>query len=331
MTEQYILPYSLPKRLLNRAAIFLSMNIIVTGGAGFIGSHLTDALITSGHRVTVIDNLSSGRKENVNPKAGFSKADVTGKEIEKAILEPIDTIFHFAAHISVRQSILNPGHDAHQNIFGSLNVLECARRRGVKKIIFASSGGGVYGNADLIPTPEKSQIAPLSPYGMSKYAVELYLEQYFRLYGIEYSALRFANVYGPRQDPNGEAGVVAIFAGKLLSREPCLIYGEGKQTRDYIYAADCVEACVKAMQKRTKNRTFNIGTGRETSVNELFDSINRIIGESGRSKHAPAVPGEVRRSALLCDRAEDELAWKAKTKLEEGLRMTIDWFKLTGK
>ncbi len=305
------------------------MRILVTGGAGFIASHIVDGYINLGHKVIIVDNLSSGRKDFVNKKAVFYKADIRDKLAIEHIInkENPDIINHHAAQISVRISAEDPLLDAEINILGLLNLLEASRKRGVKKIIFASSGGVVYGEAKKLPTPEDYQpLMPLSPYGITKLASEYYLHFYYQTYKIPYIALRYSNVYGPRQNPHGEAGVVAIFTKKLLSSETPVINGDGKQTRDYIYIRDVVAANKRALEVDSVG-AFNIGTGIETDVLTLFNKLQEIIGSKITACHGPARPGEQRRSCLDTTFAKNILGWQAKISLSDGLKKTVEYFK----
>lgn len=305
------------------------MKILVTGGAGFIASHIVDAYIALGHTVIVVDNLSSGKKEFIHPKAKFYEADIRDKEeVEKIITdEKPEVINYHAAQISVRNSVENPVTDAEINILGLLRILEAGRRVGVKKVIFASSGGVVYGEAKTIPTSENyTPLQPLSPYGVTKLASEYYLHFYYQTYHIPYIALRYANVYGPRQNPHGEAGVVAIFSQKLLKGESPIINGDGKQTRDYIYVGDVVEANKKALET-THVGSFNIGTGKETNVIELFAEIKKMSGVGKEAKYGPPKSGEQRRSCLDCHLSQEILNWKSRLSLSEGVEKTVAYFK----
>lgn len=305
------------------------MKILVTGGAGFIASHIADAFIKKGHKVIVVDNLSSGRKEFVNPEATFYQADITNRqEIDKIISKekPV-VITHHAAQISVRNSVDDPVNDANVNIIGLLNLLETGRMNNLKKIIFASSGGVVYGDAKVIPTSETyTPLQPISPYGVTKLASENYLYFYYRSYGIHFIALRYSNVYGPRQNPYGEAGVVAIFANKLLSGQTPVINGDGLQTRDYIYVSDVVKSNLVALETK-ETGAFNIGTGKETNVVELYDQIKTIIGSNIKANFGPAKQGEQKVSCLDVKKAKQKLNWYSRTDLEDGLKKTISYFR----
>lgn len=302
------------------------MNILVTGGAGFIGSHLVDNLIAQDHKVVVIDNLSTGRKENLNKEARFYQLDITDKKIEAVFKkEEFDYIFHLAAQIDVRKSVKDPIFDAQVNILGSLNLLENARKFKLNKFIFASTGGAIYGDTDNLPTPESHPEQPVSPYGIAKLAVEKYLLFYQKNYGLGYTALRYANVYGPRQNPEGEAGVVAIFLDKLLKGEQPIINGDGKQARDYVYIADVVRATTGALEK--KGTIYNVGWGKETNVIELFQRIIKLGQFQAEEKHGPALKGEQQRSCLDCSKIEREWGFRPSFNLEQGLKETIKWFR----
>jgi UDP-glucose 4-epimerase len=305
--------------------------ILVTGGAGFIGSHLVDALIERGHRVVVIDNLSTGKKENINKKAKFYKIDICSPRIVEIFKkEKPGIVFHFAAQINVRKSVEDPLFDAKINILGSLNVIQNFVQLPTSNFqppifIFASTGGAIYGEAKKIPTPEDYPADPISPYGIAKLTVENYLKFYKENFGLKFISLRFSNVYGPRQDPKGEAGVVAIFIEKLLKRERPTIFGNGNQTRDFIFVEDVVSACLKAMEYKGEKEIFNIGTGIETSINELYEIISKLLKTKVKPKYAPGKPGDLKRSCLDISLAKRELEWKPKYNLKEGLKKTIEW------
>jgi len=305
------------------------MKILVTGGAGFVGSHLVDKLITQGNKVIVVDNLSTGKKENINKKAKFYKLDICSPKIFEVFKkEKPEIVFHLAAQVNVRRSIEDPINDAKINILGSLNILDACRKFKVKKIIFSSTGGAIYGDAKIVPTKENYPPKPESPYGIAKLTIENYLDFYKKVYGLNYISLRFANVYGPSQDPKGEAGVVAIFTNKLLKGERPTIFGDGKQTRDFIYVDDVVSALIKSMNYKGKETIFNVGTGIETSVNQLFKLISKILGIKIKPIYAPPKPGELKRSCLDISKFKRELKWQPKYNLEEGLKETIKWFKI---
>lgn len=304
------------------------MKILITGGAGFIASHICDKYIDLGHKVIVCDNLSTGKKENLNPRAEFHPLDVRDKQIQELIKnEKPDIINHHAAQLDVRKSVADPLFDAEVNILGLLNVLEAARVSQVKKIIFASSGGVVYGDAKTIPTPENYQpLMPLSPYGIAKLTSEHYLYYYYRSYNLPYIALRYGNVYGPRQDPFGEAGVVAIFIQKLLRDQQPVINGDGLQTRDYIFVQDVVTANVRSIESDFVG-PLNLGNGRETTVNEIFHNLNAITAKQKQEVHGPPKLGEQKRSCLNITQAKKILAWSPEYSLEDGLKETVNFFK----
>jgi UDP-glucose 4-epimerase len=303
------------------------MNILVTGGAGFIGSNVADAFIEKGHNVIIIDDLSSGKMENVNPKAKFYKMDIRDAEVEKIFsTEKIDVLCHHAAQMDVRRSVADPAFDASVNIHGMLNLLEHGRKHGLKKVLFSSTGGAIYGEQDYFPADEEHPLRPLSPYGITKLATEKYLFFYRASYGIEYVILRYANIYGPRQSPHGEAGVVAIFASKLLHGEEPIINGDGKQSRDYTFVGDVVRANVLALTYPHTD-IFNIGTGIETDVNVLFRHIRTLCGSKAEEKHGPAKPGEQLRSVITAAKIKKTLGWSPEVSLEEGLRKTVQFFK----
>ncbi len=306
------------------------MRILVTGGAGFIGSHVVDALIAAGHRVVVVDDLSTGRQENVHPEATFYPVDITSPQLREVFArERPEVISHHAAQVDVRHSMADPLHDARCNILGSIYLLECAREYGVRKVIYSSSGGAIYGEPLYLPCDEDHPIRPLSPYGASKYAVEQYLYLYRQNYGLDYTILRYPNVYGPRQDPYGEAGVVAIFAGQMLNGGTPVIYGSGEQERDFLYVEDCAHANLLVLE-RGSGRVYNLGTGVGTSVNRLFLLLKEITGYPGDPVYGPARAGETFRIYLDASRARNELGWRPLVPLEEGLRRTIAFLKSWG-
>lgn len=303
------------------------MKVLVTGGAGFIGSHLVDRLTEEGHEVTVVDNLSTGKKENINKRADFYKMDILSQKIEGLFKkERFDIVSHHAAQIDVRRSVEDPIFDAQVNILGFLNILENAVRCGTKLILFASSGGTVYGEQLVFPASEDHPTNPFSPYGISKLASEQYLYFYKKSYGLKYSVLRYANVYGPRQDPFGEAGVVAIFAQKMLMNSQPIINGNGMQTRDYVYVDDVIDANMLAIARNAQD-TFNVGTGNETSVNSLFSLLRYSTGLDIKAMYGPAKKGELFRSALDPAKLEKTLDWEPKVALEEGLKRTVEYFR----
>ncbi|MEQ9617543.1 MAG: NAD-dependent epimerase/dehydratase family protein [Deltaproteobacteria bacterium] len=303
------------------------MKILVTGGAGFIGSWVADSYLGEGHDVLVLDDLSSGIIENVPEKADFIKGDIREREvIDRAIaaFKP-DIVNHHAAQIDVRKSVEDPVFDASVNILGTLNLIESSLKHGVKRFVFASTGGAIYGEPEDIPADEKTPPMPISAYGTSKYAVEKYLEYYKSIYSLDYVALRYANVYGPRQNPHGEAGVVAIFCSRILSGEPCKIFGDGGQTRDYVFAGDVARASLKALG--APSGSYNIGTGIETSVTELVKELELASGTDVKVEHAEERAGEVRRISLDAELAGKVLGWKPEIQLSEGIKKTWEWFR----
>lgn len=298
---------------------------IVTGGAGFIGSHLVDRLILENYKVVVIDNLSTGNKKNINPKAKFYNIDIKSSKVKEIFKkEKPDILFHYAAQIDVRKSVDDPKRDADINILGSLNLLENCREYGIKKIIFASTGGAIYGDADIIPTSESYPAHSVSPYGITKLSVEHYLYYYYKVYNIPFTALRFSNVYGPRQNPKAEAGVIAIFIDSLLSGKKPVIFGTGRQTRDYIYVQDVIAANMLALRKGIG--IFNIGTGIEITVNEVLKEIKQAIGSNVIGVKGPERLGEQQRSSLDCSKIKRELGWKYKYDFSKGIQETINRF-----
>ena len=302
------------------------MRALVTGGAGFIGSQITDALLEAGHTVTVIDDLSRGRRAQLNPAARFVKLDITSHGLDAVVAEAQpEVVFHHAAQISVRESVRDPLHDAGVNVVGTVNVLRAAVDAGARRVVFASSGGAIYGETDVIPTPEDIPCRPESPYGTSKLCAEAYGGTFSRQTGLEFVALRYANVYGPRQDPHGEAGVVAIFALRLLGDEPPVINGDGRQTRDYVHVHDVVRANLAAIDGPPG--TYNIGTGVETDVNTLYRMLAAECGVAGDAVHGPGKPGEQRRSCLDPAFTREHLGWSASVGLSEGARTTLDFFR----
>lgn len=304
--------------------------VLVTGGAGFIGSHLVDELLKQEYGVVVVDNLSTGNVENLDPSALLYSWDIREfNSLEKLFqIHKPSYVFHLAAQISVSESTRDPKKDADINIIGMLNLLMLSAKYGVKKFIFSSSGGVMYGdNPDKIPTPESCKEDPVSPYGISKLAGEKYLKFYSLEHGLEYVALRYSNVYGPRQNPHGEAGVVAIFTKRMLEGKEVTIFGDGENIRDYIYVKDVVSANMAAM-KKAKNVSLNISTGLGTTVNELFKKIHQLIPEYNLEPvYGPPRPGDLRKSILDNSLAAEILDWKPSWNLEEGLRETVEWFR----
>lgn len=304
------------------------MKILVTGGAGFIASHITDALVNEGHQVVVLDDLSSGFEKNINPKAKFVKGNICDKELVEKLFseEKFDLVNHHAAQMDVRRSVKDPAFDANTNIIGTINLLQNAVKYKVKKFMFASTGGAVYGEQVYFPADENHPTQPRSPYGISKLAVEKYLYFYSAEYGLNYTILRYANIYGPRQNPFGEAGVVAIFSTKLLKGEQPVINGSGEQTRDYVFVGDVVKANLLTLND-TANDIYNVGTGIETNVNQLFHKLNSIIKANKEEKHGPAAPGEQMRSVITSEKLFKKFGWKPSTNLDEGLKLTVDFFR----
>jgi UDP-glucose 4-epimerase len=310
------------------------MRALVTGGAGFIGSNLVDALLDRGDEVTVIDNLASGKRENLDGAlargAGFEEADIRDAERMLAVLSSArpDIVFHLAAQIDVRTSIKDPAFDAGVNVVGTINVLEAARAAGVKRVVNTSTGGAIYGDADVMPTPESAPARPMAAYGQSKFCAEAYCGWYERLYGLSSVILRYGNVYGPRQDPHGEAGVVAIFCGKVLAGERPRIYGDGRQTRDYTYVGDIVAANLAAAAHPEAHGAYNIGTGTESTVVDVLSALRQAagLGEGElEPQFAPARTGELQRSSLDVTRARVELGFTADTDLVTGMKPTLEW------
>ena len=303
------------------------MKVVISGGAGFIGSHVVDRCLAAGHDVIVVDNLSTGRRELVPPAARLVACDIRNPELMAVFAdERPQALIHLAAQAEVRRSVEEPAFDADVNVLGTINLLECSRRAGVSRVIYSSSGGAVYGDTDVLPTPEDHPPRPASPYGVSKLAAEQYLACWSGLYGIRGVALRYANVYGPRQSPAGEAGVVAIFSHRLLRGEAAIINGDGLQTRDYVYVGDVADANLLALEHATAGGPFNIGTGVETTVVDLFERLRAAVGASATARHAPAKLGEQRRSVLAIARARAVLGWQPRVALEEGLRLTVRHF-----
>jgi UDP-glucose 4-epimerase len=306
------------------------MQTLVTGGAGFIGSHLVDALLARGDAVTVVDDLSSGRESNLanalEAGARLQRADIRdGQALAELVAAAApQAIFHLAAQVDVRRSLADPAHDARTNVEGTINVLEAARAAGTQRVVFASTGGAIYGDTDVLPTPESVPALPMAAYGQSKLCAELYLGLYARLYGLSTLALRFGNVYGPRQDPHGEAGVIAIFCGLLKAGGRPRIFGDGSQTRDYVYVGDLVGALIRAGDTRDTG-VVNIGTEEETSVLELVRVLSQLHGpDAPAPEFAPARLGELDRSCLAAGRAHALLGWRAGTPIAEGLRLTYE-------
>src|SRR5680860_109091 len=301
--------------------------ILVTGGAGFIGSTLVDKLISEGHELVVIDNLSSGRQDYVNNQAKLYKIDIRSPKIAKIFKqEQFDFVYHLAAQIDVRVSVANPQLDNDINVVGGLNILENCRLNKVKKIIFSSTGGAIYGEAEEIPTTEYAPTYPLSPYGINKLTFEKYLNYYYQVYGLNYTILRFANVYGPRQFKGGEAGVIAIFIDNAVTGMESKMFGDGLQTRDFVYVTDVVEALSAAKEIDCRG-AINISVGQESSLLDIISGIESALSEKIKIKEEPAKAGEQRRSCLSYQRAKDVFNWEPKIDLKTGIKLTIDWAK----
>jgi len=302
------------------------MKILVTGGAGFIGSHVVDTYVAAGHEVIVVDDLSTGRRENVNPKARFHRLDITDPALGELIRDARPAVLNLhAAQMDVRRSVADPLFDARVNILGTINLLEAARKANVRRVLFVSSGGAAYGEQEAFPAPESHPTNPVSPYGVSKRAGELYAFFYQAEYQLPFMALRYANVYGPRQNPHGEAGVIAIFAERLLRGQPATIYGDGRNTRDYVYVDDVVDANRRALATERVG-AYNVGTGVETDVNTIFHKINALTEADAEERHGEPKAGEQRRSCLDYGLIERELGWRPRVALDDGLVRTVEFF-----
>jgi UDP-glucose 4-epimerase len=303
------------------------VKVLVTGGAGFIGSHVVDTYIANGYEVVVVDDLSTGRASNLNPAAVFYKMDIRSLELAEVFeKERPDYVNHHAAQMDVRRSVIDPMFDADVNVRGSINIIECARRYGVKRFVYISTGGAVYGEPEYLPCDEKHPINPICPYGASKHTVEHYLYMYQVNYGLNYTVIRYPNVYGPRQDPHGEAGVVAIFTGLMMNGEQIVINGDGDQTRDFVYVGDCARASLLALTCENTNGIFNLGFGRGTSVNEIYEALKRITGYQHTAVHGPAKLGETSHIYLDASKAQRVLGWAPSVGLEDGLEKTVAYF-----
>jgi UDP-glucose 4-epimerase len=305
------------------------MRVLVSGGAGFIGSHTVDALVArGGHEISVVDDLSAGKREQVNPGARFYQVDVRDAAAVRGVVERErpEVLVHLAAQMDVRRSVADPAFDAQVNLVGFLNLMEAGRAHGLRRVVFSSTGGAIYGEQERFPCDEEHPLRPVSPYGVAKLSTEKYLFFYRAQYGIDYVALRYANVYGPRQDPHGEAGVVAIFCGRILEGRPVTIYGDGGQTRDYVFVADVVGANLAALESAAAG-AFNVGTGVETSVNQLYEALARNAGVSRAAEFDPPRAGEQRRSVILPARAARELGWRPQVALADGLAQTLSFFR----
>jgi UDP-glucose 4-epimerase len=312
----------------------MSRRALVTGGAGFIGSHVADALLEQGYSVDIIDNFSSGDRRNVPPAAKLHEIDITSSDAARLIRESrFDAICHLAAQIDVRKSVADPAFDASVNVGGTLNLIEAVRQSAhPTRFVFSSTGGAIYGDFVSVPTEEHAPKDPESPYGVAKLSAEYYLAYYARVHGLDTVALRYSNVYGPRQNPHGEAGVVAIFCSRILEGKPLTVFGEGMQTRDYVYAVDVAQANVAAVSRPLARpaqldlRAYNVGTSRQTTVLDLANGLRRAARSDVPVQHAPARTGEQQRSAIIVDKAAKELGWQPKVQLEEGLRLTYEFF-----
>ncbi len=302
------------------------MKILITGGAGFIGSHVGDLLISKGHHVVVVDNLSTGRRENIPERAGFYQVSITDPAINDILkTEKPDIVIHHAAQISVSASVKDPLNDMDINIKGTVQLIAASVRHAVKKFIFASTGGAVYGEHDYFPADEQHPVRPLSPYGIGKLAAEKYLYFYHKTYGLHYTVLRYSNVYGPRQDPFGEAGVVAIFSMKMLAGDQPVINGTGEQTRDFVFVRDVAAANLRAVECDCVGE-YNISTGKETTVSELFKILRSLTASRAETVHGAPLAGEQMRSVLSWDKAKTHLGWRPSISLEEGLQETVAFF-----
>ena len=302
--------------------------ILVTGGAGFIGSHVVDLFIAEGYEVVVIDDLSTGRISNLNPMAKFYRIDIRSPQVRDVFeSEQPDFVSHHAAQMDVRRSVAQPIFDADTNILGSINLLECAKNVGVERFIYISTGGAVYGEPERLPCDETHPINPICQYGASKHTVEHYLYMYDVNYGLKYTVLRYPNVFGPRQNPHGEAGVVAIFTGKMLAGEQVIINGDGDQTRDFVYVGDCARANHLVLTVDHRPGIYNLGWGRPTSINEIFSTLTKLTGYALPAEHGPAKVGETRHIYLDASKAKKDLGWIPAITLEEGLEKTIEHYK----
>jgi UDP-glucose 4-epimerase len=302
--------------------------MLVTGGAGFIGSHVVELFLEKGFEVVILDDLSTGRVSNINPQAKFYQMDIRDPKVREVfITERPDYISHHAAQMDVRRSVAQPLFDADVNILGSINLIECAKEFGVKHFVYISTGGAVYGEPERLPCDELHSINPICQYGASKHTVEHYLYMYNVNYGLNYTVLRYPNVFGPRQDPHGEAGVVAIFIGKMLANELVTINGDGEQTRDFVYVGDCAYANYLAVSVEHQSGIYNLGWGRPTSVNDIFNALAKITEFPRQAQQGPAKVGETRHIYLDATRAKNDLGWSPTLTLEAGLEKTVAYFK----
>lgn len=308
------------------------MKIMVTGGAGFIGSHVVDTFLANGYKVVVVDDLSTGRLSNLNPDATFYQVDIRSPEMEEIFVEEEpDFIDHHAAQMDVRRSVDDPLFDAEVNVLGSIKLIELARKHQVKRFIYISTGGAVYGEPEYLPCDEAHPINPICPYGASKHTVEHYLYMYQELYDLDYVVLRYPNVYGPRQDPHGEAGVVAIFTGQMLKGEQVVINGDGKQERDFVYVEDCARANLLALTAENPNTIFNLGYGYGTSINDIYSNLKEATDYKMSAINGPEKAGETQRIYLEASKARQEMDWMPTVGLEEGLGKTVEYFRTVEK
>jgi len=306
--------------------------ILITGGAGFIGSHVVELFVSKGYEVVIVDDLSTGRASNLHPAAKFYQLDIRDPKIREVFeIERPDYISHHAAQMDVRRSVAQPLFDADVNILGSINLIECARDFGVSHFVYISTGGAVYGEPERLPCDENHPINPICQYGASKHTVEHYLYMYNVNYDLNYTVLRYPNVFGPRQDPHGEAGVVAIFTGKMLDGEPITINGDGEQTRDFVYVGDCARANLLALTVEHAPGIYNLGWGHPTSINDIFTNLAKITSYGQPAFYGPAKVGETRHIYLDASKANRELDWAPTMTLEEGLRETVEYFKTSEK
>jgi len=303
------------------------VKILVTGGAGFIGSNIVDRYLELGHDVSILDNLSTGKKDNINPKAKFYQVDLLDPNLHQVFDEgKFDIVSHHAAQIDVRKSVEDPAYDANINIVGGLKLLQECVKHNIKKFIFASTGGAIYGEKNKFPVNEQGVMEPLSSYGVAKRSIELYLGVYKEVYGLRFTVLRYGNVFGPRQNPKGEAGVNAIFIGKMLNNEPIIINGDGNQERDYVYVGDVVAANALAIDKGLWE-AYNVGTGIGISVNQIFTDLKGIIGYKLAPNYGPAKKGEIYKIYLDAGKIKQDLGWKPAMPFKDGLQKTVEWYK----
>lgn len=304
------------------------MKIMVTGGAGFIGSNIVDAYIRAGHQVVVVDNLASGRFSNLNPEVKFYQMDIRSDQLGKVFdQERPEVVNHLAAQMDVRRSVADPLYDADVNVKGAVNILEFARKFNVQQVIYSSSGGTVYGEPEYFPCDESHPIRPICQYGATKYMMEMYLYMYRFMYGLNYTVFRYPNVYGPRQDPKGEAGVVAIFTGQMVRGEQVVIHGDGQQERDFVFVQDVAAANVLALGYREGGQVYNLGAGEPTSVNQIFAALQQVTGYDKAPQYGPARLGETRKIYLDATKARLELGWQPAVDLVTGMQMTVDYYK----